>query len=106
MSTVENILSTEEQTVELSEQQTPPSNDTSMDVQLASDESSEIAEGKNNESGMDFVPMKYATFFEAVMNSLNSVLGAGILSVPNSFISVGLVPSVILICMMACSYDN
>ena len=101
MSTVENILSTEEQTVELSEQQTPSSNDTSMDVQLASDESSEMAEGKNNESGMDFVPMKYATFFEAVMNSLNSVLGAGILSVPNSFISVGLVPSVILICMMA-----
>ncbi|KAK8835623.1 hypothetical protein M9Y10_042336 [Tritrichomonas musculus] len=58
-------------------------------------------ETKDENDKMDRVQRKNSSFFEALMNSLNSVLGAGILSVPNSFISVGLVPSLILIFIMA-----
>lgn len=76
--------------------------ESSYEGQVVSDEISETTEEiKSNKEDMDLVHVKQVTFFEAVMNSLNSVLGAGILSVPISFISVGIIPSVILICMMA-----
>jgi amino acid permease len=39
--------------------------------------------------------------FATIMNLLNSLLGAGILSVPSSFTNVGLVPSIILLAFIA-----
>jgi amino acid permease len=39
--------------------------------------------------------------FATIMNLLNSLLGAGILSVPSSFTNVGLVPSIILLVFIA-----
>ena len=56
---------------------------------------------KDKDDEKDKPHKKETTFFETVMNCLNSLIGAGILSVPNSFISVGLVPSLILITFMA-----
>lgn len=39
--------------------------------------------------------------FATIMNLLNSLLGAGILSVPSSFANVGLIPSIILLIIIA-----
>lgn len=39
--------------------------------------------------------------FATIMNILNSLLGAGILSVPNSFLATGIVPSIFIITLIA-----
>lgn len=44
---------------------------------------------------------KLVSGFGTVMNMLNSLLGAGILAIPSSFSSAGVVPSVIILCLMA-----
>lgn len=94
MSTEDSILSMED----TSEEQLDSNKSKSeFSDEISTTETKE--EKKNNDD--DFVSVKQSTFFEAVMNSLNSVLGAGILSVPSSFISCGIVPSIILICMMS-----
>lgn len=73
-----------------------------LEVQSISEEKTETTESKKDkEDKMDRVQVKNTTYFETLMNALNSVLGAGILSVPNSFISVGIVPSIILISIIA-----
>ena len=50
-----------------------------------------------NEDFTDIKPSKDSTFFNTLMNLLNSLLGAGILSVPSSFGSAGIVPSLFII---------
>ena len=39
--------------------------------------------------------------FATIMNLLNSMLGAGILSIPNTFVNTGFIPSVILLVIMS-----
>ena len=57
-------------------------------------------ESNSSSSFEDFVDVKKSrdsTFFNTLMNLLNSLLGAGILSVPSSFGSAGIIPSLIII---------
>ena len=46
-------------------------------------------------------PLTRTRRFATIMNCLNSLLGAGILSVPNSFTNAGIVPSLVLLIIMA-----
>lgn len=60
-----------------------------------------ISSGSNqDDKGQDMTDVKPArdsTFFNTLMNLINSLIGAGILSVPNSFASAGIIPSIIII---------
>lgn len=47
-------------------------------------------------------PAKDSTFFNTLMNLLNGLLGAGILSIPSSFASAGIIPSLIIIIIISC----
>ena len=57
----------------------------------------------DNEEGKDeeMTPVKELPFFNTLMNLLNCLLGAGILSVPNSFNSAGITISIFLILLIA-----
>ncbi|KAK8857348.1 hypothetical protein M9Y10_015752 [Tritrichomonas musculus] len=46
-------------------------------------------------------PSRDSTFFNTLMNLLNCLLGAGILSVPSSFASAGLIPSLFILLAVA-----
>ncbi|OHT17497.1 Transmembrane amino acid transporter protein [Tritrichomonas foetus] len=56
-----------------------------------------IEEEEEKEQPLQPLTRRFAT----VMNLLNSLLGAGILSVPNSFTNLGIIPSIILLVLMA-----
>lgn len=63
----------------------------------SSDNPSNTSNNIENEDITDVKKPKDSTFFNTLMNLLNSLLGAGILSVPSSFGSAGIVPSLIII---------
>lgn len=54
----------------------------------------------DDEEDSTFSPLRVRRF-ATVMNLLNSLLGAGVLSVPSSFSNVGLIPSIILLFLIA-----
>lgn len=54
-----------------------------------------------DEKNDEITPVKELPFFNTLMNLLNCLLGAGILSVPNSFNSAGIVVSIVLILLIA-----
>ena len=56
----------------------------------------EEEETNENES-----PKRRITRFQAIMSCLNSLLGAGILSIPNSFTYCGIIPSIIILTLVA-----
>jgi len=59
----------------------------------------DVHQDSEEEEGND--KTKYVALLPTVMNLLNSLLGAGILSVPNTFINTGVIPSVVLIIFIA-----
>lgn len=61
------------------------------------DNPSSASNDLENEDITDVKKPKDSTFFNTLMNLLNSLLGAGILSVPSSFGSAGIIPSLIII---------
>lgn len=64
------------------------------------DEQSKEEKYIDEEEDSTFSPLRVRRF-ATVMNLLNSLLGAGVLSVPSSFANVGLIPSIILLLMIA-----
>ncbi|KAK8836317.1 hypothetical protein M9Y10_039652 [Tritrichomonas musculus] len=69
------------------------------------DDGGEEEEKKETKSVSDKAPdeVKPKTLgsFSTIMNIMNSILGAGILSVPNTFVNSGVIPSIILLLIMA-----
>lgn len=55
----------------------------------------------NAEDPSGAVPERRLTRFQTIMSCLNSLLGAGILSISNSFTHAGIVPSVIILIIVA-----
>ncbi|KAH0785915.1 Transmembrane amino acid transporter protein [Histomonas meleagridis] len=56
---------------------------------------------EDEEEEIEDTPKKRITRFQAIMSCLNSLLGAGILSIPNSFTYCGIVPSLIILTLVA-----
>ncbi|KAK8880784.1 hypothetical protein M9Y10_003473 [Tritrichomonas musculus] len=65
----------------------------------------ENSSSKTQKEGIDkdeeVTQVKELPFFNTLMNLLNCLLGAGILSVPNSFNSAGIAVSIVFICFIA-----
>lgn len=58
-------------------------------------------EEDDTEAKLDKVPIVRARRFATIVNLLNSLLGAGILGVPNSFTNLGIIPSIAMLIIMA-----
>lgn len=69
------------------------------DVENVEEEEKREKEAAQTQSNSE--PIKKQNSFSTIMNIMNSILGAGILSIPNTFVNSGIVPSVILIFIMA-----
>ncbi|OHT01592.1 Transmembrane amino acid transporter protein [Tritrichomonas foetus] len=65
------------------------------------DELEEDSNDEKDETCNDKKTKPTVSSFSQVMSLLNSLMGAGILSVPNSFTNTGIIPSILLLVLMA-----
>lgn len=65
------------------------------------DDKEKDVDNKEEDTSQPPQPVKKQGSFSTIMNILNSMLGAGILSVPNTFVNSGIIPSLILLFIMA-----